>query len=160
MYDIFVERIMFRVFNNLRLFLPHSASVFPSMWARRACRSGTPAGSSTVWSTASSLTDRCRATRRSEGETTPSTRSSVRRAPGSTSPEPSSWILNQPSWVSKFSRLFSREGRVRCSHKTMKLLKYVLQSTKLCCWFYIYIYIISAFPDRTSHMTLVPTLPN
>ena len=46
--------------------------------ARLESRWATPAGSSTVWSTASSLMVRCHQTRPLEGETTASTPSSLR----------------------------------------------------------------------------------
>uniref|UniRef100_A0A8B9USX6 Uncharacterized protein n=1 Tax=Anas zonorhyncha TaxID=75864 RepID=A0A8B9USX6_9AVES len=42
---------------------PRSASASPSTWAKRACRSAMRAGSCTAWSTASSPTGRCPATR-------------------------------------------------------------------------------------------------
>ena len=73
-------------------FFSVSASV--SMLAKPACRSAMPAGSSTVWSTASSRTDRCPATRPLVGVTIPSTRSSVRLVPASMCPVLCSWTWN------------------------------------------------------------------
>ena len=69
------------------IFSPHSASVSLSTSDKPASRLAMPAGSSTVWSTASSQTARCPPTRPSAEGTTPSTRSSVRPVQGSTFPE-------------------------------------------------------------------------
>ena len=69
-----------------------SASVLTSV--RPDVRWATPAGSCTVWSTASSLMVRCPVTRPLEEETTRSTRSSVRLELENTSHVPSLLTLN------------------------------------------------------------------
>ena len=71
-----------------------SASASPCTWARPVSRSVTRAGSSTAWSTASSLMATCPATSLSEVATTPSTPSSARPAPASMSPGLSSSTWN------------------------------------------------------------------
>ena len=73
-----------------------SGNVSVSTLVRRASRSAMHAGSCTVWSTASSPTDRCRVTRREVEEMIPSTRSSARRAPANTFHAPSTSTSNQP----------------------------------------------------------------
>ena len=77
-----------------------SVSASACMSARPECRWAMPAGSCTVWSTASSPTVRCRATRLSAEVTTRSTRSSARPEPASTCREPSLSTLSPLSSVS------------------------------------------------------------
>ena len=77
--------------------LPYSVSASLSMWDKLACKSGTHAGSSTVWSTAFSPTARCPRTRPSAEETIPSTRSSARLALASMCPEQCLSTLSPPS---------------------------------------------------------------
>ena len=69
-------------------------SVSPCTSARPASRSVMAAGSSTVWSMASSRTVRCPATRPSGVATIPSTPSSARLVPASTCPALCSSILS------------------------------------------------------------------
>ena len=87
------------IFRHFSPFFLRSANVFPSTWARPACRLAMPVGSCTVWSTESSRTGRCRATRAPAPRTTPSTPSSAKRDPASTFPERFSWISSPRSSV-------------------------------------------------------------
>ena len=84
----------FNVIINIQFF-SKSASVSQSTSARPDVRSVTPAGSSTVWSTASSLMARCPPTRPSEPEMTVSILSSPRPELGSTSRELCLWTWSQ-----------------------------------------------------------------
>ena len=88
------------------LFLSFSVSVSPSTLDKPECRSAMPAGSSTVWSMASSRTDRCHPIKPSVEETTPLIPSSVRRALESTSPELCLSTWNLPLLVSAPRRAF------------------------------------------------------
>ena len=82
---------------------PFSVSASASILARLACRWVMAVGSSTVWSTASSRTDRCPATSQLAAGTIPSTRSLVKLAPANMSPELSSSIWN-PRWLVSFPK--------------------------------------------------------
>ena len=105
---------------------PHcSASAYPSMLDKPACKSAMHAGNCTVWSTASSLTDRCLPTRPSVGETTPSTRFSAKLELGNTYPVPclSTWSL--PLWVSGQQKGRFRAENYRSSAPHLLLCLYV-----------------------------------
>ena len=83
-----------------------SVSVSVSTLVRPASRLAMPAGSSTVWSMASSRMDRCPATRPSAVVMTPSTRSSVRPAPENMCPGLSSWTSSQQLSVNNLNEIY------------------------------------------------------
>ena len=92
-------------------------SVSPCTSARPASRSVMAAGSSTVWSMASSRTVRCPATRPSGVVTIPSTRSSARLELASTCPVLSSSILSPLLLVSHKTSTLICTGTRRYSTK-------------------------------------------
>lgn len=99
--DQFTGYVLLQMIMRVRFFflVLFSASVYPYTLAKPVSRSATLVGSCTVWSMASSRTDRCRRTRRSAVETIASTRSSARPVPANMFPGRCSSTWSRPSSV-------------------------------------------------------------